>query len=49
MLFGYIDGGCEPAKNVGSKLASNQIPTKTTIFPNVERWNDLATDKRWTI
>jgi len=44
MLFEYIDGGCEIAKNLGSKLASNQIPTETTILPNVERWNEPETD-----
>lgn len=46
MLFEYIDGGCELAKNLGSKLASNQIPTKTTIMPNVQRWNDPASDRQ---
>lgn len=46
MLFEYLDGGCELAKNLGSKLASNQIPTKTDILPNVQRWNDPATDKQ---
>jgi len=46
MLFEYLDGGCEMAKNLGSKLASDQVPTTTTILPNVERWNDKATDQQ---
>jgi peptide/nickel transport system substrate-binding protein len=46
MMFEYIDGGCELAKNLGAKLASNQIPTKTAILPNVERWNDKESDKQ---
>jgi len=46
MLFEYLDGGCELAKNLGSKLATNQIPTKTDILPNVQRWSDPATDKQ---
>lgn len=46
MLFEYVDGGCELAKNLGSKLASNQIPTETNILPNVERWNDPASDQQ---
>ncbi|MDQ6883339.1 MAG: ABC transporter substrate-binding protein [Candidatus Dormibacteraeota bacterium] len=44
MLLEYLHGGCEFAKGIGSKLASNQIPTKTDVLPNVERWSDPATD-----
>jgi peptide/nickel transport system substrate-binding protein len=44
LLLEYLHGGCENAKNIGGKLASNQIPTKTEILPNVERFSDPATD-----
>ncbi|HSN42592.1 MAG TPA: ABC transporter substrate-binding protein [Propionibacteriaceae bacterium] len=45
MMLEYLHGGCEVARNLGSKLSSDQIPTKTTVFSNVERWNDPATDE----
>jgi len=44
MVLEYLHGGCEVARNIGSKLASDQIPTKTTVKSNVQRWNDPATD-----
>ncbi|MDF2145582.1 ABC transporter substrate-binding protein [Knoellia sp. p5-6-4] len=44
MMLEYLHGGCEVAKNLGAKLASNQIPTKTEILPNVQRWKDPQTD-----
>ena len=44
MVLEYLHGGCEVARNIGSKLASDQIPTKTEVKSNVERWNDPATD-----
>ncbi|GAA2113992.1 ABC transporter substrate-binding protein [Actinomadura alba] len=44
VLLEYLHGGCENAKNIGGKLASDQIPTKTEVLPNVERWNDRTTD-----
>lgn len=44
LMLEYLHGGCENAKNIGGKLSSDQIPTKTEILPNVERWNDPATD-----
>ena len=44
MLLEYLHGGCEVAKNLGAKLASNQIPTKTTILPNVQRFKDPEVD-----
>ena len=44
LMFEYFNGGCDNAKNFGGKLASDQIPTKTEILPNVERWSDPATD-----
>lgn len=44
MVLEYLHGGCEVARNIGSKLASDQIPTKTKVQSNVERWNDPATD-----
>ncbi|MFC7490158.1 MULTISPECIES: ABC transporter substrate-binding protein [unclassified Knoellia] len=44
LVLEYLHGGCENAKNIGGKLASDQIPTKTEILPNVERWSDPTTD-----
>ncbi|MGP9537134.1 ABC transporter substrate-binding protein [Brachybacterium sp. AOP43-C2-M15] len=44
MLLEYLHGGCEVARNLGSKLASDQIPTKDTVFANVGRWTDDDTD-----
>jgi peptide/nickel transport system substrate-binding protein len=44
MMLEYLHGGCQMAQNLGGKLHSHQIPTKTDIFPNVERWNDPTTD-----
>ncbi|MCW3158699.1 ABC transporter substrate-binding protein [Micropruina sonneratiae] len=44
MVLEYLHGGCEVARNIGSKLASDQIPTKTKVQSNVQRWNDPATD-----
>lgn len=44
MMLEYLHGGCEFARGIGSKLGSNTIPTKTSVLPNVERWNDPATD-----
>ena len=44
LMFEYLNGGCQVATNLGSKLASDQIPTKTTMLPNVQRWSDPATD-----
>lgn len=48
MMLEYLNGGCTVARNLGSKLDSNQIPTKTTVLSNVERWNDPATDQTVT-
>lgn len=44
MMLEYLNGACEVARNLGSKLASDQIPTKTTVMSNVERWKDPKTD-----
>ncbi len=44
-MFEYLNGGCDFARGLGSKLTSKQIPTKTTVLPNVERFSDPATDK----
>ena len=44
LMLEYLHGGCELAKNIGAKLSSTQIPTKTDIFPNVERFKDPAVD-----
>ncbi len=44
MVLEYLHGGCEFARGLGVKLASNQIPTKTDVLSNVERWRDPATD-----
>lgn len=43
-MLEYLHGGCELAKNLGSKLSSKQIPTKTTILPNVQRYRSAAAD-----
>ncbi|MBL0749489.1 ABC transporter substrate-binding protein [Nocardioides baculatus] len=40
----YLHGGCELARNLGSKLNSKQFPTEQDIFPNVGRYSDPATD-----
>ncbi|MGT3784174.1 hypothetical protein ACVTE8_16610, partial [Staphylococcus aureus] len=45
MMLEYLHGGCQVARNLGSKLATDQIPTKKTVLPNVERWSDPATDQ----
>lgn len=45
MLLEYLHGGCEVARNLGSKLASDQIPTAETVLPNVGRWQDPTTDQ----
>lgn len=44
MMLEYLHGGCDFARGLGAKLASSQIPTKTDIFPNVERFSDPSTD-----
>src|SRR6476661_362120 len=44
LMLEYLHGGCELSKNIGAKLSSTQIPTKTDIFPNVERFKDPAVD-----
>lgn len=41
----YLNGGCELARNLGSKLNSKQFPTEQDIFPNVGRYSDPATDQ----
>ncbi|MEW1952046.1 ABC transporter substrate-binding protein [Terrabacter sp. NPDC080008] len=45
LLFEYLHGGCELAQNIGAKLSSKSMPTKTDIFPNVERYSDPVTDE----
>jgi len=45
MCLEYLNGGCEVARNLGSKLASDQVPTKDTVKANVGRWIDPATDE----
>ena len=44
LMLEYLHGGCELAKNMGTKLLSTQIPTKTEILPNVQRFKDPAVD-----
>jgi len=44
MLLEYLHGGCEVARNLGSKLSSDQIPTEDTVFANVGRWEDPESD-----
>lgn len=45
LLLEYLHGGCEVARNLGSKLASDQVPTEDTVKANVGRWEDPATDE----
>lgn len=45
MCLEYLHGGCEVARNLGSKLASDQVPTKDTVKANVGRWEDAHTDE----
>ena len=44
MMFEFLYGGCDVARGLGAKLVSSQIPTKTDILPNVQRWDDPSTD-----
>jgi peptide/nickel transport system substrate-binding protein len=44
LLLEYLHGGCELAKNLGSKLSSTQIPKRTEVLPNVQRFKDPAVD-----
>ncbi|MCU1538621.1 MAG: transporter substrate-binding protein, partial [Humibacillus sp.] len=44
LMLEYLHGGCELAKNIGAKLSSTQVPTKTDILPNVGRFSDPAVD-----
>ena len=43
-LLEYLHGGCEVARNLGSKLSSDQFPKKTEVRTNVGRYSDPATD-----
>ncbi|MTD12644.1 hypothetical protein GIS00_01625 [Nakamurella sp. YIM 132087] len=45
MVLDYVNGGCVRAKDLGGKLASNQISDDKTLKINVERYNDPETDK----
>ncbi|MGP9612672.1 ABC transporter substrate-binding protein [Brachybacterium sp. AOP42-B2-9] len=45
LLLEYLHGGCEVARNLGSKLSSDQVPTADTVFANVGRWIDPETDE----
>ena len=45
LLLEYLHGGCEVARNLGSKLSSDQVPTADTVFANVGRWIDPKTDE----
>lgn len=45
LLLEYLHGGCEVARNLGSKLSSDQVPTEDTVFANVGRWIDPETDE----
>ena len=44
-MLEYLAGGCDYSRGLGSKLTSKQIPTKTSVLPNVERYIDPETDK----
>lgn len=44
LMFEYLHGGCEVARNLGSKLSTDQIPTKTTVMTNVQRYSNPDTD-----
>lgn len=45
MLLEYLHGGCEVARNLGSKLVSDQMPDETTVRSNVGRWEDARTNE----
>ncbi len=45
VVLEYLHGGCELARNLGSKLSSKQFPTEQDILPNVGRYSDPATDE----
>lgn len=45
VLLEYLHGGCELARDLGSKLNSKQFPTAQDIFPNVGRYSDPQTDQ----
>ncbi len=45
VMLEYLHGGCELARNLGSKLSSKQFPTEQDILPNVGRYSDPATDE----
>ena len=44
-MLEFLYGGCELAKNIGAKLASDQMPTEDEILPNVGRFSDPAVDE----
>lgn len=45
LLLEYLHGGCEVARNLGSKLSSDQFPDEATVKANVGRWEDARTDE----
>ena len=44
VLIEYLHGGCELARNIGAKLASDQVPTAKDVLPNVGRFKDPTVD-----
>jgi peptide/nickel transport system substrate-binding protein len=44
-ILEYINGGCQRQRDLGSKLASNQIATGKTVTPNQARYRNPAVDQ----
>lgn len=45
LMLEYLNGGCALARNIGAKLASNQVPTAKDVLPNVGRFSDPTVDR----
>lgn len=44
-MLEYLHGGCEVARNLGSKLSTDQFPTETEVRTNVGRFSDPRIDE----
>ena len=44
MMFDFTYGGCDIRQGPGGEAVQPEHPDQTEIKPNVERWNDPATD-----
>ncbi|MBA8793692.1 peptide/nickel transport system substrate-binding protein [Friedmanniella endophytica] len=45
IMINYMAAGCDYVNGVGATLATAQIPTKTTILGNVERYSNPTVDQ----